>query len=160
METDSSALPRRGANLDKIKNGVLEGFMILLALLFFVPVVFVLITAFRPENEIDSYTMIFDALAQGKPTSLTLENFQLAWDTLDFPLVFTNTFVITVVSVAGVVLISSMAAYIMVRTRFKKTGWFLFGFFYFCHAHSLSSTYGAFSSNRQRLESHGLGGTV
>jgi raffinose/stachyose/melibiose transport system permease protein len=131
MSEKPISLPGSGGNLDKVKNRVLEIFMILLAILFFVPVVFVLVTAFRPEQEIDTYPMIFDAMAQGQAVNFTLSNFADAWEGLDFLLVFINTFTITVFSVAGVVLISSMAAYIMVRTRFTKVGWFLFGFFTF-----------------------------
>jgi len=94
---------------------------ILLALLFLVPFYFALI------NSVKSFGDLLTDSA-GWPKSWHWENYRKAWNITKYPKVFTNSLIITVISNLGLVLISSMASYRMIRnpSRFNKI---LFGVF-------------------------------
>ncbi|MFC0558839.1 carbohydrate ABC transporter permease [Halalkalibacter alkalisediminis] len=100
---------------------VLEIFAILIALIFLVPFYFVIANSLKGFSEI-----LIDAAAL--PTEWLFSNYVKVWQILDFPRAFWNSLVITVASNIGLVIISSMAAWKMVRTpgRFSKI---LFVFF-------------------------------
>jgi len=97
--------------------------MILVALVFFYPVIYVLINAFKPDALI-----AVDPV--GLPRSFYPDNFIRAWTVMEFPKVFLNTLVITVFGLGGIILISSMAAYMLARTD-TKISWGLYGYFVF-----------------------------
>lgn len=59
-----------------------------------------------------------------------IKNYGNSWRLTKFPVVFFNTLIITIFSVAGIILISSMAAYALVRTE-TKLSWIVFLFFTF-----------------------------
>lgn len=59
-----------------------------------------------------------------------IKNYGSSWKLTKFPIVFLNTLLITVFSVLGIILISSMAAYALVRTE-NKLSWVIFLFFTF-----------------------------
>jgi raffinose/stachyose/melibiose transport system permease protein len=59
-----------------------------------------------------------------------IKNYGSSWKLTKFPIVFLNTLLITVFSVLGIILISSMAAYALVRTE-NKLSWIIFLFFTF-----------------------------
>lgn len=106
---------------------VLEIFMIIAALVFIYPVVFVIINAFKIGSEITTNPI-------GLPSKVTLENFHrvltVSGDGVTFFRALLNTFVIAAVSVTGIILISSMAAWALVRNVGALSG-FLFFFFAF-----------------------------
>ena len=82
------------------------------------PIYFAVINSFKPLSEIvTSYTDF--------PKSFYLGNYIKAWIKTDFPRVFLNSLIITVISLSGIILISSMAGYILVRTP-GKLSWLLF----------------------------------
>ncbi len=64
-------------------------------------------------------------------STFTLDNFPKAWEQTRFPWVLLNTFIITIFSVLGVVIISSTASYMLVRTTGKRTGWLFYSLFTF-----------------------------
>lgn len=86
-----------------------------LAALFLVPFYFLLVNSFKTLKEI-----LLDAAKL--PDKLGLDNFEKAWKAIDFPVVLLHSFVITALSVTGLVVISAMAAYRFVRrpTRFNR----------------------------------------
>lgn len=94
---------------------VLELLALLLALLFLVPFYFVLV------NSVKSFGDLLVNSAN-LPKSLHLENYSRVWEITKFPKVFANSLIITVASNVGLVVISAMAAYRMVRvpSRFNK----------------------------------------
>ena len=59
-----------------------------------------------------------------------IKNYGSSWRLTKFPIVFLNTLLITIFSVGGIILISSMAAYALVRTE-TKLSWIIFLFFTF-----------------------------
>lgn len=94
---------------------------LLLALLFLVPFYFTLI------NSVKSFGDLLTDSASW-PKSFHFENYSKAWKIIKFPNVFGNSLIVTVFSNLGLIVISSMAAYRMVRSpsRFNNT---LFGLF-------------------------------
>ncbi|MBP3950021.1 carbohydrate ABC transporter permease [Bacillus suaedae] len=88
---------------------VLEIFAILLAILFLVPFYFVIANSLKSFSEI-----LMDAAAL--PTEWLFSNYVKVWEILEFPKAFWNSFIITALSNIGLVVISSMAAWKMVRT--------------------------------------------
>lgn len=104
-----------------IGRNVLTGVMILSAIVFFYPIVFVLINALKPDAQITVDPM-------GLPLSFYPNNFIRAWTAMEFPRVFLNTLVITAFGLGGIILISSMAAYILARTD-SRLSWALYGYF-------------------------------
>lgn len=100
---------------------ILEIVGILLALLFLSPFYFVIANSFKPFKELILNTASL-------PKSLYWPNYINAFKLLNFPKVFMNSLIITVFSNIGIVFISSMTAYWLVRSKTKFTK-FVFGLF-------------------------------
>ncbi|TXC89857.1 carbohydrate ABC transporter permease [Metabacillus litoralis] len=100
---------------------VLEIFGILLGIIFLIPFYFVLVNSVKGFAEI-----LIDAAAL--PKEILFSNYSKVWEILNFQDAFLNSLIITVFSIAGIVVISSMAAWKMVRTPGKLSK-FLFIFF-------------------------------
>ena len=94
---------------------VLEIIIVIIGLLFLSPFYFVLVNSVKTLGEI-----LVDAASM--PLTYHWSNYVKVWDIIEFPKVMFNSFQITVISVAGIVLISSMTAYRLVRrpTLFNK----------------------------------------
>jgi raffinose/stachyose/melibiose transport system permease protein len=86
----------------------LEILAILIGLLFLSPFYFVLNNSVKMLGEI-----LVDAASL--PGTFRWENYAKVWDIIDFPKVMFNSLQITVISVAGIVVVSSMTAYRLVR---------------------------------------------
>lgn len=111
---------------------LLEIFMVIVAIIFIYPAVFVLISAFKPDKAIVMTPMTL-------PSSLFLNNFVVAWkNTLEsvpglpfpVPASLLNTLYITVVGVLGIVFFASMCAYMLARSAnlLSKILYLLFAF--------------------------------
>ncbi|WP_273123637.1 carbohydrate ABC transporter permease [Bacillus weihaiensis] len=100
---------------------MLEIIGIALGLLFLIPFYFVLINSVKGFAEI-----LIDAAAL--PKEFLFSNYAKVWEIISFQDAFLNSLLITVFSIAGIVIISSMAAWKMVRTPGKLSK-FLFIFF-------------------------------
>lgn len=94
---------------------VLEIIGIVLGLMFLVPFYFVIVNSMKAFGEI----LVNSA---SLPSSLNFINYGKVWEIMKFPKVFWNSLLITVFSNLGLVIISSMAAYRLVRvpTRFNN----------------------------------------
>ncbi|WP_123039931.1 carbohydrate ABC transporter permease [Cohnella candidum] len=88
---------------------------ILLALLFLSPFYFLIVNSFKSLGDI-----LRNAAAL--PAEWGLDNFRKAWTAIDFPTVFLHSLAVTGLSVIGLVIVSSMTAYRIVRrpTRFNR----------------------------------------
>jgi len=115
--------PKHGPRQGLKPSHFLEAFMILFAFLFIYPALFVLASALKPDAEI-----MLRPLAL--PSRLYLDNFVKAWKAMDFPRVTAATFLITAFGVAGIVLTSSMAAWMLARTE-KRHSWVIYSIFAF-----------------------------
>ncbi|HLO12422.1 MAG TPA: carbohydrate ABC transporter permease [Pseudoneobacillus sp.] len=94
------------------KTLLLEIIGILLGILFLIPFYFVLINSVKGFADI-----LIDAAAW--PKEFLFSNYQKVWEIINFPKAFWNSLIITVFSNIGLVVISSMAAWKMVRTPGK-----------------------------------------
>jgi raffinose/stachyose/melibiose transport system permease protein len=82
------------------------------ALIFLAPFYFLISNSFKSFREI-----LLDAASW--PKAMTLDNYTKAWEIINFPKVALNSLTITVLSVALIVLFSSMLAYRLVRRPTK-----------------------------------------
>ena len=95
-----------------------EVLMILVAVVYIYPALFVLINAVKPEADIKLHPIDF-------PSTVTLSHFAKAWSEMHFPSTVANTAIITVFGVAGILLFSSMAAWKLARTL-NRFSWILY----------------------------------
>ncbi|MFS0614423.1 carbohydrate ABC transporter permease [Lederbergia ruris] len=87
---------------------VLEAFTILVAVVFLIPFYFVIVNSFKSFKDILTNTAAL-------PTTWFIENYTRAWEIMKYPSAFMNSLIVTVLSILGIILISSMAAYRLVR---------------------------------------------
>ena len=102
---------------EKRRDPVLIGLwmsLVLVALIWLAPVVFIVFTSLKSESE------IFSSAAFAFPTDFQWSNFGVAWAKGNFNQTFVNSSVITVVKVPLGLLISAMAAYALAQIH---TGW-------------------------------------
>ncbi len=107
----------------KISLIALESAMIILALLFLFPAVLTLINSFKSDAQI-----VLNPVSL--PKTIDFTNYINAWKEMNFPVVLFNTFIITFFSTIGIILVSSMAAYVLVRTNLKIS-WIIYLIFTF-----------------------------
>ncbi|AZK45769.1 carbohydrate ABC transporter permease [Paenibacillus lentus] len=93
---------------------VFEIFMIILSLLFLYPLFLTIINSLKSFSEV-----MTDVIAL--PKSLAFENYSYVWKYINYPRLFLNNTVITVIGLAGIILISSIAAYKLARTKSKTS---------------------------------------
>lgn len=93
---------------------LLEIGAVILALVFLVPFYFVIVNSMKTFGEILGNTASL-------PNSFFMDNYVRVWEIMKYPRAFLNSFTITILSNLGLVVISSMAAYRLVRhpTRFN-----------------------------------------
>lgn len=107
------------------KTFTLEVFMILLAVVFVIPLYYLVVSTFKSSGEIISSPLAL-------PSGLNLENYKRALDSMDFFRNFANSLIITSVSVVVIVIVGAMAAFSICRhnTKFAKfmNVFFLIGF--------------------------------
>jgi len=94
---------------------------VLLALLFLVPFYFVVVNSLKSFGDLMRN-------AAGWPEAFRWDNYARVWEIMKFPRAFMNSLLITVLSNAGLVLISAMAAYRILRrpTVFNRVLFVLF----------------------------------
>lgn len=86
-----------------------------------VPMVYLVLASFRTRQE-------YSANPLGWPTTLAWDNYTTAWQEGNLAIAFVNTFIVTVLAVAGVVLLASLAAYGIARWV-GRLGPLLYAFF-------------------------------
>jgi len=111
----------RGPILRIRSHHVIGTFMILCAILWLVPIYYLVINAFKPLRDVVMRTAQF-------PTSFYLDNFAAVWKNMNYPQLLFNSFFVTVGSVALTVLFCSMAGYKLARMSGKSANLFLLYF--------------------------------
>jgi raffinose/stachyose/melibiose transport system permease protein len=91
-----------------ISKSALELGMIVLAILFMFPLYITFVSGFKTYNEIITSTLTL-------PHELSFANFATAWRQMNFMASFLNSLFVTVISVVGILLFSSAAAFQLVR---------------------------------------------
>ncbi|MGC5772540.1 carbohydrate ABC transporter permease [Paenibacillus pabuli] len=105
----------------KTMDMILFVIILIFAILFFFPIFFNLMSAFKSNGEIMRNALSF-------PTSLYLENFKYLLTETEFPRAIVNSLILTVVSIVMQILIIPMAGYAIERRNAK---WTNFVFLYF-----------------------------
>ena len=91
-----------------ISDKIINILLILLAMLFLIPFYFVIVNSFKSMNEITADNVAL-------PTSLNLDNFKQALSSIRYGQSLLNTFLITIFSNVGWILIAPMGAYYIGR---------------------------------------------
>lgn len=109
----------------KLSTFIMEIFMILFCAFFFIPIYYLVVSTFKTQDRIINNPL-------GLPTQFTLINYKRALATMHFFQNFSNSFIITSVSVVLIIVFGSMAAYAIARRKNKIMGflniYFLLGF--------------------------------
>lgn len=100
---------------------ILEIFMILLSIVWFIPIYYLIVTTLKSPQEATSNPLAL-------PQVLVFKNYVDAWIKMEFPRAFANTLVITASAVILIIIFASMAGYALARTK-TKWGLRLFLFF-------------------------------
>ena len=92
----------------RIKKWIMVICLAIVACFYIYPVFLMVMNSFKPFGEI-----IGDVLAL--PKSANLDNYTYVVDKMKYPLLFRNNVIITVIGIVGIVVFSSMAAFILER---------------------------------------------
>ncbi|MDP4143048.1 MAG: carbohydrate ABC transporter permease [Bacillota bacterium] len=117
-ETEVSVKVKHTISAKKIVSIILSA---LLGLLFLSPFYIIIVNSFKTKKELFSSTLAF-------PLKWTTENYSQAYDRLDFFTSLGHSMIITFFSVIIIVVFSSMAAWMLERTKSKLSG-FIFMLF-------------------------------
>lgn len=103
------------ANKRKTRKAILVAFTAIIACVYIYPVFLMFMNSTKPFGEI-----VADAIAL--PTKLEWSNYTYVIDKIDYLRLFVNNIIITVVGIVGIVVFSSLAAYILDRkkSRYSK----------------------------------------
>lgn len=97
---------------EKRNLAITEIFMIALAVIWFVPIYYLIVTTLKTPQEATLSPL-------GLPKVFHFENYVNAWSKMQFPRAFGNTLFITVCAVGILVILGSMAGYALARTNSK-----------------------------------------
>ena len=111
----------KAAKRRKIRNVIVMIVLIIVLLIFIFPFIMVLINVFKQKSDI-----MRDPLALVGSKGFTLENFPNAMEKMEFWKAFGNSLIITVSATILTIIFSSMAAFVIVRNKWKACG-LLFG---------------------------------
>jgi raffinose/stachyose/melibiose transport system permease protein len=102
-------------NIRKIKNGFTGSVMGIIALVWFIPIYFMVINSFKPLKDVIFTTAAF-------PKSFYLDNIINVWRDANYFTLFTNSLIITTFSLLAIVLFASMTGYRLARSKGKVVG--------------------------------------
>lgn len=98
-----------GINPAKI---LLEAVMIVFILIYLYPVFHMVFLSMKDMKEIITNPL-------GIPRKIEFQNFIVAWEVMNYPRAFLNSFVVSVLSILSIVVVSSLAAYPIARFNLK-----------------------------------------
>ncbi|MCI8894532.1 MAG: carbohydrate ABC transporter permease [Lachnospiraceae bacterium] len=107
----------KAARARKIRHIIFIIVLILLFVCFIFPFILVLINVFKTKADITT-----DPLALVGAHGFTLDNFPEAMEKMDFWRSFANSAIITIISTIITILLSAMAAFVIVRNKWKACG--------------------------------------
>ena len=102
------------AQRKKTKKIVLTIVMLILALIYIYPVFLMVINSVKPFGEV-----IMDVIAL--PSKIEWSNYTYVMDKMQYGKLFLNNVIITVIGIVGIIIFSSMSAYIISRKENKYT---------------------------------------
>ncbi|MDL2323952.1 carbohydrate ABC transporter permease [Ruminococcaceae bacterium OttesenSCG-928-A16] len=101
-----------GKNRNRRSLVITESIMILVALIWFVPVYYLIVTTLKTPQDATNNPL-------GLPSPFVFGNYAYAWEKMEYPRAFFNTAFITVASVALIIILGGMAGYAIARTKTK-----------------------------------------
>ncbi|MNE39725.1 L-arabinose transport system permease protein AraQ [compost metagenome] len=93
---------------------ILEVVMFILSLVFLYPLFLTIINSFKSFKEV-----MTDVIAL--PQSLSFENYAYVWKFINYPRLFMNNAIITLLGLVGIILIASIASYKLARTKSRAS---------------------------------------
>lgn len=96
----------------KIKKAAGEAVMLIICVIILIPFYYLVVNTFKTPREMSGSPLAL-------PKSITLENYAKAFSNMDFLRSFTNSLLITAISVILIVLLGAMAAYPIARRKHK-----------------------------------------
>jgi len=90
-----------------------------LLVLYIVPFIFVVVNSFKESKDVTANPLAL-------PANFSFDNYVEAFKVMNYSNAFMNTLIITLVSVAIIIICASMTAYIMVRKKWKITKYLFF----------------------------------
>lgn len=97
---------------NKIRKTASELAMLVLCIIILIPFYYLVVNTFKTPQEMSGAPLAL-------PKSVTFENYAKAFSNMDFVRSFTNSLLITVISVTLIVLLGAMAAYPIARRKHK-----------------------------------------
>lgn len=97
---------------EKKKLILIEIAMIVLAVIWFIPIYYLIVTTFKSPQEATQNPLAL-------PKVWVIQNYIDAWNNMEYPRALFNTLKITVLAVGIIVLVTSMAGYALARTKTK-----------------------------------------
>ena len=97
---------------EKRNLAITEIFMILIAVIWFIPIYYLIVPTLKSSQEATANPL-------GLPKVLRLDNYVNAWVNMEFPRAFGNTLFITATAVLLIVIFGSIAGYALARTMSK-----------------------------------------
>ena len=91
---------------------ITEFFMVALAVIWFIPIYYLIVTTFKSPQEATVGPLKL-------PKVWMIENYIEAWKNMEYPRALFNTVTITVLAVGIIVLVTSLAGYALARTKTK-----------------------------------------
>lgn len=91
---------------------ITEFFMVALAIIWFIPIYYLIVTTFKSPREATEGPLKL-------PEVWMIENYIEAWKNMEYPRALFNTVTITVLAVGIIVLVTSLAGYALARTKTK-----------------------------------------
>ncbi len=104
---------REVSKIEKRKLAVTEAIMIVIAVIWFIPIYYLIVTTFKTPKEASAGPMSL-------PRVWVFQNYIDAFKNMEYPRSLFNTMEITVLAVGIIVLVTSLAGYALART---KTRW-------------------------------------
>ncbi|MDF2590396.1 MAG: carbohydrate transporter permease [Anaerocolumna sp.] len=102
------------AQMKQLKNFTLILFIVILGGIYIYPVFLMFLNSVKPFKEV-----VIDVIAL--PSKIALENYSYVYDKMNYGKLFFNNVIITVTGIFGIILFSSITAYILDRRRTKYT---------------------------------------
>ncbi|MCP3030254.1 carbohydrate ABC transporter permease [Halobacillus sp. A1] len=98
---------------DRVSSTFLTSLMYLMVLIFIFPIVWLLLSSFKPGSELFTYPLKF------LPENPTLDNYEYAWTTMNFVRYFINTTIVTVVTTILTILASASCGFALAKYKYK-----------------------------------------
>ncbi|MGN0306919.1 MAG: carbohydrate ABC transporter permease [Lachnospiraceae bacterium] len=108
---------REMSKREQRKLWISEILMIALAIIWFIPVYYLIVTTLKSPQEATQSPLAL-------PKVWAFENYLIAWSKMEYPRALFNTLKITVLAVGIIVLITSLAGYALARTKTRWGGRF------------------------------------